>query len=896
MADWRSEVRSRLAPLRLDPAREAEIVEELALHLEELERERRAQGLSPDEAARAAREALSDDDALSNALLGVVRPARPPAVPLGGSRGPRLAPLLGDLRYGWRLLHSRPGFTAAAVLTLALGIGANTAIFSVVNAVLLRPLPFPDADRLVTYWGTAPEKGLPVVALPDGLFAYHRTHTRTMESVAAFEPRGGMTLTGQGEPERITAAYVSSNFFEVLGVAPAVGRGFRREEERPNGGLVVVLSDALWKTRFGGDSGIVGRPIRLNDLATTVVGIMPPGFEFPDRSRIWAPQRLTGESFNCWCLSTVARLRPGITPEEARRDIARVTDDFALSRPDVFPDAKPGGSRIVVRSLNTSLVGDVRTPVLVLLAAVGLVLLIACANVANLMLARANQRTREISVRCCLGASPARIRSQLFAESLLLSAAGAGVGLALAWWVISLVRGLPADRIPRIDEVALDPVVLAFTVGIALVTGLLFGSAPALRASRVDLQEALRDGTRSSGGRASRRTSDAFVVAQLALSLVLLVGAGLLLRSFRNLMHIDPGYRVEQVLMAQLQLPYQRYPSDTVVQGFYSRVMERVRAIPGVSEAGVTNRPPLSPGNPQDNVVAEGLEPRPGEPVLVANIRYVSSGYFAAIGTPVLRGRPFAASDLESGTRVAIVDQSFVDRYWPGEDPIGKRVRHVGDPADNPWLTVVGVVPNVKHAQLDEETSLQLYELFGQVTPWRMHVVVRSQLPPATLVPAIRRQVVSLDPGLPLFDIRTMDQALATTLVPRRLTNVLLAGFALMALLLAAVGIYGVVSLGVNGRVREFGVRLALGARPADVQRLVLRHGIRLATVGIGLGTAAALGFMPVLRSLLFEVPPFDPVTFAIVAAILGSVALLACYLPARRATRVDPTEALRSE
>jgi predicted permease len=892
MADWREEVRARLAPLRLDPAHEAGIVEELAGHLEQLERDGRHRGLSPNDAEQVAREALSTEDALAAALHSVVRPSRPrPGIGAGRGEG-ALAALRNDVAHGLRVLRSRPGFTAAAGLTLALGTGATTAIFGVVRAVLLRPLPFVESERLVSYWGTAPEKGLPVVNLPDGLFTYHRRHTRTLSSLAAYEGPGGLTLSGAGEPERVRTAWASAGFFEVFGMRPLLGRTFRASEEQPSGGSVAVMSFELWQTRFGGDSAIVGRTILLNDQPTTVVGVMPPGFDFPDRTRLWSPQRLTGNTFNCWCFSTVGRMVPGATPDGVREEMARLTDDFALSRRDVFPNATPGGSRMVARPLATVVAGDVRTPLLVLLAAVAVVLLIGCANVANLTLARATRRSREMALRCCLGASPARIRAQLLTESVLLGILGTAGGLVLAYWSLAAVRTLPADRIPRVNEAVLDPVVFAVAAGVALLAGVLCGWVPAARSARADLQMALRDGARDTGGRAQRRASDAFVVAQLAGSLVLLVGAGLLLRSFRNLTRVDPGYRVDQVLLATLQLPG-RYEQLPTVHRFFTQVEERVRGVPGVRTVGLTSRPPLTPGNSQDNVIAEGREPRPGEPVKVANIRYVSPAYFEAIGTPVLRGRAFTTAEVTSAERVAIVDQSTADRYWSGEDPIGKRIRH-GD--DSVWLTIIGVVPNVKHSSLDEDSSLQLYELFGQDVLRTMHLVIRSPLPSEALVPAVRAQVAALDPSLPLYDIRTMRQSLDRTLTPRRLTNLLLGGFALAALALALIGVYGVVSLGVNARLREFGVRVALGATPGDVRRLVLGQGVRLALIGIAVGAAATFLLMPALRSLLYQVPSFDPFTVGGVGVLLVGAVVLACYVPARRATSADPMEALRAE
>ncbi len=894
MPDFREEIRSRLTRLHIAPAREAEIVDELAQHLDDEYREARSKGLSETDAFREAVNVLSDDT-LARALAGTGRVRARQAVPVGAAAGSRLANVWQDLRFGLRILRLRPAFTAAVVLLVALGIAATATIFSVVNTVLLKPLPFPGSDRLIAYWGSAPDKGLPEVYLPDGLFTYQRAHTQTLESVAAYN-NASMTLTDGGEPARIDGAWVTHNFFTVMRVPPALGRTFTLDEERPNGGLVVILSDALWRQRFGADSSIVGRAIRINDLPTTVVGVMPAGFEFPARSRLWVPLRLSGQGFNCWCFTTVGRLRDGLTVEDARREMARLSDDLAISRPDVFPNAKPGGSLVVAMPLTTRLAGDVRTPLVVLLASVALVLFIGCANVANLMLARAVQRTRELAVRCALGASAPRIRSQLMTEAGLILLLGLTTGLLVTWWSLRLIRTLPGDRIPRIDQVTLDPTVLLFGFGTATVAGLVFAIVPAFRASRVDLQSALRDGARGSGGPGHRRATDAFVVIQMALSLVLLSGAALLIRSFRNLMDVETGYRMENVLTAQIAFPGRRYQTDTVVRQFMDQVLERVAAIPGVERVGAVSRPPLAPGNPQDNIIAEGREPGPNEPTLVANIRYVTPEYFDAVGTPIVHGRPFTKADGPSSPSVTIVDESLVRRYWPGESPIGKRIRHGGDPARNRWLTIVGVVPNIKHNSLDEDASLQVYEPFDQSTVWSMYFVVRATGTPESLVPSIRGAVASLDPALPLFNVSTLEKALARTLVPRRLTNGLLTGFAVAAILLAAIGIYGVMSLNVSGRLREFGVRLALGASPTDVLRMVLRGGARLALIGVVIGAAASYLATPLLRELLFRVPPRDLVTLAGVATLLGAVALLACYVPARRAMAADPTEALRTD
>jgi putative ABC transport system permease protein len=879
----------------LAPTEEAGIVEELAQHLEDRFRDLVSRGHGADEARRIALDELSERE-LFEGFTEVLAPARPAAPPpgVGKGRAGRLGHFLKDLQFGLRMLRTRPGFTAVAILTLALGIGANTAIFSTVNGVLLKPLPYPESDQLVTFWGTAPEKRLPVVDYPEAMFVSFHARTRVFESVAAYIV-AGVSLSGDGEPERVQAAGVSTDFFQVLRQVPVAGRDFLAEEGTPGKNGVVVLSHALWQRRFGGDRGLVGRSIQLGDRPAVVVGIMPQGFDFPERAELWFPLVLRAEDTDNWYLSTVARLKPGQTVADAHREVVAMSDEFMLSRPDRFPDARPGGARAVVQPLLRSLVGDARTPLLVLLGAVGFVLLIASANIGNLLLARALARGREMALRCCLGASSGRLAAQLLTESLLLAVLGGAAGLLLGALGIRAIQGLEVGPVPRLAEVRLDPLVLLFTIGVTLAAGVLFGAAPAIRASRMDPLDGLREGARGGTSGGARRLSHGFVVAQFALSLILLIGAGLLLRSFRRTLEVDPGFRPENVLTARVQLPYPKYGNDTAVRVFQSRLLESVRSLPGVHQAGLVNRVPFSRGNPQQNLYVEGQPPRPGDAVPVVNARAASPGYFEAIGTPILRGRGILPSDQAGAPRVAVVDETVARQYWPGGDPIGKRIRTSSD-STMPWLTIVGVVPNVKHASLRERPNFVMYRSLAQAPNWLTYVVVRTGGDPETLVAALRRRVAELDPTLPLSEVHTMEGAMAESLSIARLTNVLLTGFAGLALLLAVIGIYGVMSLNVNGRQGEFGVRLALGAAPRDVLRLVMRQGLVLAFLGLAIGVAGALWLTRLLGSLLFEVSPMDPVTFLSVGVILTLAASLACYLPARRATRADPISALRQE
>lgn len=895
MPEWNRAIRQRLAALDLDAAREEEIVEELALHLDDRYAELRGRGLDDATARARVLEELDADERLDSQLRSVTHRAAP-APAIGAASGSFAQHLTSDVRYALRTFRSRPTFAAVVTLTFALAIGACTLIFSAVHAVIQRPLPYPDSDRLVAFWGTAPEKGLPEVSMPTGMYAEFRDKTRTMSGVAAFSGGYGMTLTGKGDPERLDGAAVSLDFFKVLGVSPRFGRAFVPGEDVENGPPTVIISHSLWLRRFSGDSTIVGRTIDLGSRPTTVVGVMPEGFDFPGRSELWRPQHVDPNNFSCWCYDMVGRMKPRVTAQQVAQEIATISDDFGLRRRDVFPDAKRGRSRYVAMTLAERVAGDLARPLVVLLAAVGLVLLIACANIANLSFVRATSRQQEIAVRCCLGAGPSRIAAQLLTESVLLALVGSACGLMAAWWGMHLLRQLPPDRFPRLTEVGLDPAVLAFTAGIAVVTGLLCGAVPAFRVRSVDLSDAIKAGARGSRSSHSRRWSDAFVVVQFALSLVLLVGAGLLLRSYRELSHVDPGYRPEHVLVARISLPYPKYDTATTVRAFYNPLLDRLRAIPGVSDVALTSLVPLSHGNPQNNVIAEGHEPRPGEPVRVANVRVVSTGYFRAMGTPILAGRDFRETDTDSTTRVAIVDEALAKHFWPGQNAIGKRFSNGGDTSASRWMTVIGVVRNVKHNRLDETTDLQMYEPFSRFAVWQNHLVVRSMLAPDAILPRIRAEMKALDPALPLYDVHTMLEAVRASLGIRRLTNVLLAGFAVAALLLAAMGIYGVISLGVSARVREFGIRMALGAQTRDVRALVLRHGVVLAGVGVVIGFATAVYFTRFLRRLLYGVAPLDWPTFVAVAVVLTATALVASFAPARRATRADPVLALKTE
>jgi predicted permease len=714
--------------------------------------------------------------------------------------------------------------------------------------------------------------------------------------MAAYEG-ARMTLTGAGEPELLIGASVTFNYFQTLGQEPLHGRVFSPQEDMPGKNEVAVLSYGLWQRRFGGDQKIVGQAIQLDDRPMVVVGIMPQGFDFPnpaersdqsDHMQFWVPYGLSPQKTSSWNLSAIGRLKPGVTPAAAQREIAALWDDFARQ----YNETLGTGATTVVMPLQERIAREVRTPLLALLGAVAFVLLIACANLANLLLAKATSRSRELAVRQCLGASAPRIARQLLTESLLLALLGAVGGLLLAAWSVNALKGLSSANIPRIELIRLDWTILLFALAVTLLTGVLCGLAPALRSARVNLQSAIKEGGRSSASVSNRRLNNAFVVAQLALSLVLLIGAALLLQSFKNLLAVNPGFRPENVLTGKILLPGSRYTNNAQVRTFYEQLLERVRSLPGVQAAESSQVAPFSGDSLGATFKVEGREPKAGAPAKAAQLRDATPGYFAAMGMPILKGRSFQPTDTETSPPVAIVDEKLARMQWPNGDPIGQRIAIGG----SPMMTIVGVVPSVKNRSLNEETDPYVYRPAAQFVRGATTLVVRARTDPAALIPAIRRQVASLDPELPLYHVSTIEQGMARSVSAKRLTNLLLTGFAATALLLSLIGIYGVMSLNVGSRTGEFGIRLALGARGADVLWLVVGQGLRLTLVGVALGLLGAFGLTRLLESLLFGVKATDPLIFAVVAVVLSLVALAACYLPARRATKVDPLVALRSE
>jgi putative ABC transport system permease protein len=812
--------------------------------------------------------------------------------------------LLQDLRYSLRRLAKSPGFTLVVVLTLALGIGANTAIFSAVNAVLLRPLGYADPDRLVTIEHFYPSLGglKAPVSVPG--FRDYQALGRTFESMAV-ENGWAANLTGQGEPVRVAGARVTGRFFGTLGVPALLGRGLLPGEDSAGREHVVVLSHGLWQRLFGGDRGIVGRALSLNGESYLVVGVMPEGFrDFFNRTvDLWAPLvfdpgQFGDDSRTNEYLNLTARVRLGVPVEQAAAEMR----SLARQLKQRYPDSYASDWSLLTTPLAQRAVGDVRPALLVLLGAVGFVLLIACANVANLLLARAAARSKEIAVRTALGASRDRLVRQLLTESLLLALAGGVLGLLLAYWGVRSVVALNPGELPRADEIGIDAPVLAFTLFVSVLTGLLFGLAPAMHASTADLHGMLKEGGRGSagdrGGQGLRRT---LVVAEVALALTLLTGAGLLAKSFARLQGVDPGFDPEHLLTFNLSLPATRYPADSQQTAFFDQVLPAIAAVQGVRAAGATSTMPFSGSWSTASFEIEGYQPPPKTQGPWGDVRVVTPGFFETLRIPLRKGRFLGEEDRAGGRRVAVIDEEFVRRYWRDQDPLGKRFTFgpppgATDTAAREWIEVVGVVGHTKHEGLDAEDRLQLYMPYRQRPLPFLTVAVRTAGDPETYATQVRRAVQSVDPDQPIANARTMEELIAQSVGQRRLSMLLLSLFSGIALVLASVGIYGLMSYSVAQRSRELGVRIALGAARSDVLRLVLRQGMSLALMGIVIGVGAAFALTRLIESQLYGVRATDPATFVGVAVLLGVTALAANLVPALRATRVDPAVVLREE
>ncbi|HVG29692.1 MAG TPA: ABC transporter permease [Pyrinomonadaceae bacterium] len=808
-----------------------------------------------------------------------------------------------DLRYGARTLAKNKGFTLVSVLVLAVGIGANSAIFSVVNAVLLRPLPYPEPERLVVLWGDKEtNESHAVVSYPD--LEDWRAQTRTLEDVSAFN-QSAVLLQGDAEPQPLSGANVSAELFSALRVRPALGRAFTREEDRNGAPPVILIGHGLWQRRFNSDPKIVGQQIRIGGggVPMTVLGVLPAGFTFPaqaQRTDFLRPMAQTlGERTTMrgsYSMPVLARLKPGVTAREADAEMRAVAQRIEQQYPD---EGFRLGQRLV--PLEEEVIGSgLRRSLFVLLGAVGLVLLIGCANIAHLLLARAATRYREMAIRTALGASRRRVIRQLLTESLLLSLVGGGLGLLLAMWGVELlVASSPVD-IPRLQDVALDARVVAFTLSISVLTGIVFGLAPALQAARVDLNDVLKEGGRGASAGASRsRLRAALVVAEVALSLVLLVGAGLLLKSFGKLTNVDPGFDPQGVTATTVALARQKYPTDERRLATFSEIVARAQNVPGVESAALIYPLPMGGTTTANTFVIEGRpEPAPGDKPS-ANYRAISPDYFRVMRTRIVRGRAFDARDRADAPPVAIVNESFARRHFAGEEPLGKRIfieRGAADDERQPAREIVGVAADVRHEGLDAPAGAEFYTPFAQAPEASMSLVVREREGFAGASAGVREAIRQVDRDQYVPAVKTMTDLVAGSVARRRFNALLTGLFAAVALLLASIGIFGVTAYTVAMRTHEIGVRMALGARAVDVLRLVVWQGLRLILLGVGLGLLGSLAVTRVLAGMLYGVTPTDAPTFAAVSLLLTAVALAACYVPARRATRVDPMVALRYE
>jgi putative ABC transport system permease protein len=895
MPDWKPEIRRRLAKLRLAPTREAAIIEELAQHLEDCYAELLSGGATPAEAERQTWSELSGSELLQRELRRAERQVPQEPIVLGTNRRTNMmADLWQDLRFGARMLLKQPGFTVIAVLTLALGIGANTAIFSIVNAVLLRPFAYQAPERLVVLQESLSGGAGGTVSYPN--FADWRTQNMVCSSMSAARPNESFNFTGAGEPERVQGRLVSAEFFSTLGIQPLRGRDFLPEEDRPGASPAAILSYGFWQRRFGANPGILGKQITLNNQSFTIVGITPPDFQYGLEADVTVPIGLQAERFRARGadpgIGVVARLKPTVSPPQAETELNLIAARLEQQYP-----ATNTGRRVRITPLHEATVANVRQPLLILLGAVGLVLLIACANVANLLLVRASARQKEMAVRVALGASRATLVRQLLTESVLLAALGACLGILLAFWGTSLIAAQLPDGIPRLQEANVDAPVLVFTLAISLLTGLLFGLAPALQASRPNLTEGLKEGDRGSSGRRQRLRS-VLVVGEIALTLALLVGAGLLIQSFWRLLQVDPGFKAQNLLTMQVSV---NDPDGQQIANFFDQLQQNVRALPGVKAVAVSNGLPFVGVNRPIFIIEGRPRPEPGKDV--GGARYtVSPDYFQTMGIELLKGRLFTAEDNRDRQRVIVIDEVLARRHFPNEDPLGKRLKQG---PDSPSLEIVGVVRHVEQNGLEGQASnlAQIYTNFNQISldglpgnVRRINLLVRTEVEPLSLAGAVRAQVAALNKDQAVFNVRTMEQIVAQSVAARWFSMLLLTVFAIVALALASLGIYGLMSYSVAQSTREIGVRMALGAQASDIFKLIVGHGLVLTLGGIAIGLLASFALTRWLATLLFGVSTTDPLTFAGVALLLTLVALLACYVPARRATKVDPMAALRSE
>jgi putative ABC transport system permease protein len=796
------------------------------------------------------------------------------------------------------MLAKNPAFTAVAVVALALGIGANTAIFSVVNAVLLRPLPFKHPEQLVTLWENAAHLGFPKDTPSPANFLDWQKQAQSFTGMAAMAERS-FNLTGVGEPERLEGRRVSANLFDLLGVPALIGRTFVADDDRP-GTHVVLLSHSLWQRRFGSDPGVIGRALTLNGESYTVIGVMPAFVQLPGYStrsdQLWVPIAFPPEEASQrgnHFLEVIARLKPGITLQQAQVEMETIAARLAQQYP-VY-NTRRGA---VVVPLHEQIVGDIKPALLILLGAVGFVLLIACANVANLLLARAAVRQKEIALRLALGASRSRLTRQFLTESVLLAMLGAGLGLLLAIAGIHILGTFIPSSISQVQAISIDGTVLIFTALVAVLTGIAFGLAPAIHGSHLNLNDTLKESGRdSSGGVRGHRARGLLVIGEVAVSFVLLIGAGLLINSFLHLRKLDPGFRADHLLTMKVDLSEVKYPDRDHRGTFFDEVIRRVHALPGVQSAAVANNLPLTYNGDSMGISVEGLPDPPPDQQPDVIYRVVGPGYFATMGIPIIRGRDFTDQDKGDSKDVVVISEKTAQHFWPGQDPIGKRLKPSSSTSTSPWREVIGVVKDVRQNDLIAPTKMEMYLNYRQLRNVPANaLVVRTSIEPMSLAGSVRNTIWAVDKDQAVADIDTMDHILAEAVARQRFSMFLLGFFAVVALVLASVGIYGVMSYSVAQRTREIGIRMALGAQAAAVLRSVLGYGAILTALGIAGGISLAVPGGRLVRSLLFGVAPLDPVAIVVAGVTLAAAALVACYVPARRATKVDPLVALRSE
>lgn len=869
---------------------ERDVDDELAFHIAMREEKLRRLGVGADDAHTQARERFGDPDKFRDECITIdTRYAREVHTMEW------LESLWADVRYAFRTLRRMPAFTAVAVLTLALGIGATTAMFTLVNGILLRPLPYPNADRLVRLVQSYPEKGLDTWGVSQQNIAFYRDRGSDFEAFAGY--RGGtVTLTGSTGAERLTVTRVTADFFKVMGIHPAIGREFTRDEDTPGKNNFAVMSYGLWQTRFGGDPKVVGSTLNLDGTPVVVLGVMPPDFSFPrPEVKLWMAMGLDPNRFQTWTNTGIGRLKSGVSVEHAERQTTAIMWDWARTRPNFFQGMDPARTRMktIVQPLRDAMTGRTAKPLAVLLAAVGLILLIAIANVATLLSSRAAARQREIGLRAALGATGSRVVRQLLTESIALALVGAVVGVGFAYAAVRAFTHSTLATLPRIDEVQVDLRVLAFTFAASLISGVLFGLLPAASGAKASLTSELKAGQRESAQRSARRVNNALVVAQLSLSVILLVAAGLVLKSFQRLMHTDLGYRPEGVTSIALQIPQTRVASAPAASAFYSSLLNDVRAVPGVKTATLAWSLPFEGNSNYDGLVVEGrTQPEVGMDGQTYQTA-VSPAFFSTVGIPLLYGRDFTPSDDSMSTQVAIINETLAKKYWNGAEALGKRLRNGGDPN---WSTVIGVVGSAREGEIAKVPEPHIYSSLPQQGGNRLSLGLRIDGDPARVIPAVRQAIMRIEPAIPLDVVRPLSSFVDQSLATRRLTQILLGAFAVIAVFLAAVGIYGVMSLSVASRNREFGVRLAVGAEPGAVVRLVLREGATIAALGVGIGVVGALAATRWLTGLLYGVSATDPVVFVSLSAALGAIAVASCWLPARRAARSDPLAVLRAD